>query len=35
MMQEESTQKTISLVIKGGKINADILKSSMMNMGMK
>ena len=29
MMQEESTQKTISLVIKGGKINADILKSSM------
>lgn len=29
MMQEESTQKTISLVIKGGKINADILKASM------
>lgn len=28
-MQEETTQKTISLVIKGGKINADVLKASM------
>lgn len=28
-MQEDTTQKTVSLVIKGGKINADILKSSL------
>lgn len=28
-MQEETTQKTISLVIRGGKINADILKASL------
>lgn len=28
-MQEETTQKTISLVIRGGKISADILKNSM------
>ena len=28
-MQEETTQKTISLVIKGGKIDAQILKASL------
>ena len=28
-MQEETTQKTISLVIKGGKIDAHILKARL------
>ena len=28
-MQEETTQKTISVCIKGGKISADVLKSAL------